>query len=80
MTYANINQAEFPSEYLPDAVEDPVVRALAKSLLAAWFPSSYPVGDDARNWGSIACEDVEHVLDSLPRVLDQLGDLEEDEL
>lgn len=81
MTYTEINEASFPEEYLPEHVTDQLVRKLALALLAAWFPNSYPVDDDARNWGSIACEDVERVLDALPTVLDEIGevyDLEEE--
>jgi|688.fasta_scaffold492220_2 hypothetical protein len=77
MTYTEINETSFPEEYLPEHVTDQLIRKLAQALLAAWFPNSYPAGDDALNWGSIACEDVERVLDALPAVLDEIGEVDE---
>jgi hypothetical protein len=70
MTYDKFNKSEFLDEYMPVDVEDGVVKHTAKVLLSAWFPTSYPVGDDARKWAQIACDDVECVLDALPNALD----------
>jgi hypothetical protein len=80
MTYEKVNESPFPDEYMPEDVDDPVVRHLARALLSAWFPTSYPVGEDAMNWAKIACEDVECVIDALPEALDHVfagaGDVE----
>lgn len=64
MTYNQFNDTPFPVEYLPSDVPE-LVRTLALRLLSAWFPNAYPVEDDARAWGSIACEDVECVITAL---------------
>lgn len=77
MTYTAVNDASFPEEYLPEHVTDQLIRKLAQALLAAWFPNSYPVDDDARNWGSVACEDVEYMLNALPAILDEIGEIDE---